>query len=62
MTKKLLIVCFLFIAYITVPDVRNDDVIFCVAVSILVDNYNTNTNIIQNKQVIDKVIGQISYL
>ena len=29
------------------------------AVSILVDNYNTNTNIIQNKQVIDKVIGQI---
>tara|TARA_Y100000816_G_C25886041_1_gene462289 strand:+ start:66 stop:305 length:240 start_codon:yes stop_codon:yes gene_type:complete len=29
------------------------------AVSILVDNYNTNTNIIQNKDVIDKVIGQI---
>ena len=29
------------------------------AVSILVDNYNTNTNIIQNKHVIDKVISQI---
>ena len=29
------------------------------AVSILVDNYNTDIGIIQNKQVIDKVIGQI---
>lgn len=32
------------------------------AVSILVDNYNTNTNIIQNKEVIDKVIGQINVI
>ena len=29
------------------------------AVSIIVDNYNTNIGIIQNKAVIDKVIGQI---
>ena len=29
------------------------------AVSIIVDNYNTNIGIIQNKSVIDKVIGQI---